>query len=300
MKNATLRIILMIFFMFAGTIAATGREINGVSEEGVRDGGLIKDKNLRSVIWEEIDRQSGYQFSTIDNLRIDEMRKIVSLDAQGRGIESLEGIEELVNLTTLNLQGNRIDSLEGIDLSKLGKLEVLVLGDNEIKDLKEVEFISLKRLTHLDLSGNGIESLEGIKFPDNLTVLHLENNRISSLIDADFRYLDQLGRIDFTENEIETLEGIDFSNLESLTHLYFNNNKITSLERVKFPHSLKELRLDNNQIDTMSGFKEAFSELELKNVLIVGMHANPVTRSREYESVVDEIKSTNWYVEFID
>lgn len=299
MIKVALRISLLTFIIVIGAVAAMGKELNGISSSK-GDGGIIKDENLRSVIWEEIDRQSGYQFSTRDNLKIEEMRKVVSLDAQGRGIESLEGIENLVNLTTLNLQGNRIDSLDGVDLSKLSKLEVLVLGDNELKEFREVEFASLKRLTHLDLSGNGIESLEGIKFPENLTVLHLENNGITSITDADFRYLDRLGRIDFAENKIETLEGIDFSNLENLTHLYFNNNQITSLERVKFPHSLKELRLDNNQIDTMAGFKEAFSELKLRNVLIVGMHANPVTRSREYVSVVDDIKSTNWYVEFID
>jgi len=303
MIKVTLRIFLLIFFIITDTVTTVGRELNGLTAEKNMiedDGGIIKDENLRNAIWREIEQMSGYPTSTRSNLKTDELKKIVSLNAQDIGIEELEGIEHLVNLTHLYLQGNQIKSLEGMDFSKLNKLEALFLGNNKIKDIEGIDFSSLHRLTHLNLSGNKIKSLEGVIFPENLAVLHLQGNEITGLKGADFRYLDNLWRIDFTGNQIESLEGADFSDLNNLKQLYFSYNQITSLEMAKFPDSLRELSLDNNQIDTMDGFKEALAELKLNNVLIVGMYSNPVIRMREYKTVTDEIRSVNWYVEFID
>ena len=65
-----------------------------------------------------------------------DVKALVELDASGRGISNLRGIEALTSLTVLGLMNNRISN--AAPLSKLTKLTVLDLRNNKVRDFSPV------------------------------------------------------------------------------------------------------------------------------------------------------------------
>ena len=61
-------------------------------------------------------------------------------------------------LEALNLGGNKLDMVETLLILKLElpKLKILHIGDNEIKDIKEIDVIKDLELEELKLAGNPI------------------------------------------------------------------------------------------------------------------------------------------------
>ena len=65
----------------------------------------IQDANLESVIRKMIDKPKG-------KIHENDVKDIKVLDATGKNIEELLGIENLVNLRRLNLEKNSISNIE--------------------------------------------------------------------------------------------------------------------------------------------------------------------------------------------
>ena len=81
----------------------------------------------------------------------DELATITEIQAAGRSIGSLRGIEYCKRLEILNLRSNDIESISFLE--DLDNLTWLDLGDNQIKNISPVQ--GLTSLTYINLWGSG-------------------------------------------------------------------------------------------------------------------------------------------------
>lgn len=101
---------------------------------------------------------------------------LTTLQAGGRGIADLSGMEALVAIAILNLSGNRIRNLE--PLSGLQRLVVLDLSGNQVEDLGPIA--ALPNLQELYVSGNQISDLSGLIGHPALAWLDVRGNPLST------------------------------------------------------------------------------------------------------------------------
>ena len=166
------------------------------------------------------------------------------------------------------MSNNKLNVLELGFLSKLPKLRLLILNENEIKtigvtDKDEVQPINTN-LALLDLSGNRLQSISrrALYFLQGLKILILKDNYISN---TDYYFsasMKMLDNIDLSRNSINTISSNMFHGLDELVDLNLSENKIKQLDRFTF-YSLPTLRTLNlafNKIQTIH-------ELAMENLL---------------------------------
>jgi len=146
-----------------------------------------------------------------------ELLTIVELDLNGRGIQSLGGIESLRNLRVLNLRDNRISDISS--LNRLLKLQELNLRGNQVVDISALA--GLRKLVYLNLHSNsGITDISPL---GNLT-------RLEKLILRNINIGDQT------------------ASLERLTRLTYLNVRNCSIEYMNFLATLmKQGALQDDQ-----------------------------------------------------
>lgn len=156
------------------------------------------------------------------------------------------------------------------------ELQVLVLNDNHIPNLKREEFITLglmnlqriylkksdvqyvnrdtfkdlKILVEIDLSDNKIEMLDKDTFMgnDRLRILYLNGNPLKRLMAYQFPNLPHLRTLDLHDCLISYIDPLALANLHLLEFLYLKNNLLERLHEQVFQHmhNLKTLVLDEN------------------------------------------------------
>jgi len=104
------------------------------------------DANLEAAIREAINKPTGDIYAS-------ELAVLTNVNASGRGIIDLTGIEYCTNITDINFSSNQI-----IDLTPLAELTKLV---------------------NLDLSFNRISDITPLSALTDLTILYLDWNQIS-------------------------------------------------------------------------------------------------------------------------
>ncbi|UHP10444.1 InlB B-repeat-containing protein [Listeria marthii] len=113
--------------------------------------------------------------SVADEVTQTDLNQITKLEADGKGISSIEGIQYLTNLNMLGLTDNQITNLA--PLAHLTNLESLYLGENKISDVTPLS--GLTQLTFLQLSINQIKDVTPLAKLTNLNYLDLRENQIS-------------------------------------------------------------------------------------------------------------------------
>ncbi len=185
----------------------------------------FSDANLEAAIREELDKP-------LKPLYTSELNKVVQLDASGRGITSLDGIQYLHNLAILNLESNEIQDVS--PLSSLKKLHTLNLGNNGITDLQSAHLDALSGLPlrHLNLNYNVVIFRSGQRtWLTDISII------------GTFTSLEELTLI---ENQIT-----DISPLSALTNLRLldlSTNAITNIAPLAHTAALQSLSLANNDI----------------------------------------------------
>ena len=167
---------------------------------------------------------------------------ITELSCTGKGIESLDGIEEVHALTKLELNDNKISDLS--PLVHLTKLQTLNLAANQVKDISPLA--ALAELTDLILAGNRINDVAPLAGLNKLVVLDLTSNRISDV--DDLGVMEELRYVKLDDNEINDVSSL--GRLTSLKFLHLSSNSITL--GVRYLDALTEARsiviLDNDNI----------------------------------------------------
>ncbi len=194
----------------------------------------FRDAQLEAAIRDALDKP-------VKSLFQSDLNKITSLDASGRGIEFLDGIENLDNLVFIDLSDNLIKDVT--PLKTVHDLSELNLSRNGITNLDELGFGSLVGLPikKLYLGENQIEDLTPLYDLASLEVLDLRSNLITN---------------------VSPLE-----NLISLTELNLRDNDITAIEPLSVLHELEYLNIHSNSnvssarpLESLTGLKTLIME----------------------------------------
>lgn len=134
----------------------------------------FEDPNLESAVREVVNKPSG----PILNSDVD---LVTHLDASGRGISSLKGIEGFSNLTQLNLENNNLSDLWPLNSMNRSSLLDLWYLDLSGNNFEHFDYLDAQNLRYLDLSNNKITNVDNVSFLTNLSYLNLTDNRIESI-----------------------------------------------------------------------------------------------------------------------
>ncbi|XP_004591608.2 toll-like receptor 8 [Ochotona princeps] len=167
----------------------------------------------------------------------------LNLSSNGNG-QVLHGTEfsAVPHVKYLDLTNNRLDFDDNRALNELPELEVLDLSSN-------AHYFRIAGVTHR------------LGFIQNLTqlkVLNLSHNNIYTLTEYELKSM-SLNELVFSDNRLDLLWNTGdnrywciFKRLQNLTRLDLSSNKlqhIPSAAFLNFPHSLKELYLNDNVLD---------------------------------------------------
>ncbi len=162
----------------------------------------IPDPNLQAAIAKALGKAPRAVITTED------METLVSLNAAGRGIRDLTGLETAIHLEELELQNNPISDISL--LARLTKLKGINLRDSSISDLSPLaELITLKEVR---CSGEAIVDLSPLAGLVNLDGIGAWNTSISDV--SPLTGLTQLRWLELQGSPIS-----DFSPLAKLTNL---------------------------------------------------------------------------------
>ena len=221
----------------------------------------FSDPNLEQVIREKIEKPFEPIYRT-------DLASVIELEAAGRDIHRLEGIENLKRLVKLNLANNTVEDLS--PLARLRMLKVLNLANNQIKDLEAIHFDQITHLglRELYLQDNG--SAEGQKLSDitlvgrltALEVLNLRHNEVNDL--SPMAGLLALQELDLRGNQVADVEPL--RNLSQLKDLNLRDNSVTDLTSLAGLTKLVYLNIHSNPVESGVAVLGNFQEL---NTLIM-------------------------------
>ena len=129
------------------------------------------DKNLEAAIRDVLKHEPKVELTD------EKLLDIYFLEAPGKEIKDLKGLEKCKNLALIKLTKNKISDLK--PLKDLANLQSLDLADNEIKDISPLA--GLKSLQYIELSGNKIEKIDALKDLTAVNSLYLGKNEIKDI-----------------------------------------------------------------------------------------------------------------------
>lgn len=203
--------------------------------------GPFPDANLTAVIKAILKQKQ------IDKPAIDEadLKTIFFLDARGKGIKDLTGLEKCTSLAEVKLSDNAIENLG--PLSGLKNIQSLYLSKNQIKDLAPLA--GLVKLQYLELSDNQIASLAGLdKLGEKLGVLHLNGNQIESL--DPIAPLGKLHALYLAGNKVEKLAPL--AGMKWMSSLDLSKNKVSDLAPLSGMTELRYTMLGGNPVQDLT------------------------------------------------
>ena len=211
---------------------------------------------------------------TLDNYVLTaNIKTLRSLDISGKGITSLEGIENFTALTSLSCSSNQLTSL---DVSANTALTRLACGSNQLTSLDVSANTALTRLTcrynqltSLDVSANtALTRLEC--YSNQLTSLDVSSNTALTGLSCDENSLTSLDvstntALTYLTCQINELESLDISANTALTRLTCGYNQLTSLD-VSANTALTRLECYSNQLTSLDvSANKALTSLEAQN-----------------------------------
>ena len=141
----------------------------------------------------------------------------------------------------------------------LGNLLILDLTHNQIRSLKEDTFTGLDRLEVLLLGSNQLDRIRPNVFSANLVRLDLSFNRLEDLGSDVFSRLSRLQVLRLNNNEIKRIHKNAFVDLESLKELNLHRNQLRELD----PNWIRGLNLDYLDISRNHEFDESKLDLAM-------------------------------------
>ena len=195
------------------------------------------DPNLTAAVWEAL----GWPVPTTRLITAADTDSLTTLNANGRGIKSLVGLEHATNLDTLHLYNNKITDVS--PLASLTNLKRLNLRANKITDVSPLA--SLTNLETLILYANGISDVTPLAGLTNLETLHVTGNPLRGNV-RPLAGLTNLERLKVNDTGIRD-SGLSTlaASLTNLTYLDLSSNTISDLSPVTCLPNLERLRMRN-------------------------------------------------------
>jgi len=243
------------------------------------------DPNLEAAIRQALDMPEGM-------LTRADLARLKSLEAVGRGISDLSGLEHCTHLTLVELTNNNLSDIT--PLERLIMLETVWLSMNQISDITPLEhhpnvhaialdwnavadirpLSTLRQLKQLNLNSNTVATLEPLRDLTHLQTIEISDNPLSDLRTlatfAELRTLnlDDLRSPDLTAiADLRSLERLQvarsnvtdisaLSALENVNVLWLHANNIGDIDALRSLHKLSELILSGNQVSDISPIVE--------------------------------------------
>lgn len=183
-------------------------------------------------------------------------------------------LQNCSKLSHFNIEFNEIYDIEENDFSWGTNIRNLMLGNNNVVNLKSQMFRDLQELKELSLSFNPLRYLD----PDALVGLEgLESLEISFGLDRDvlpYEILTPLANLKWLSldnNNFYSVPENSFDDLPELTNLNLESNKIEIISPELFKpdihEKLKEIRLSNNQLTKI--YSNTFKSLANLEAIII-------------------------------
>ncbi len=249
----------------------------------------LSDPQLEALLRDATGRRAG-------TLLVFHVAMIEELDATGRGITRLDGIERLGRLVRLNLEDNSIVDLS--PLAGLGNLRDLSLRNNGITCLEAVRFGSIVHLPlqRLSLRHNVIrpEDAPQIRLSDigllshlaGLTELELRDNHIADL--SPLAGLTSLQVLDVSQNPIADGDISHLLHMRDLRELNLRETGVGDLSVLAQLRSLSYLNLHSNpEITDLSPLANLS---ELRELILAGV---PLEQQSEHLSGLHNLNRIN-------
>ncbi|MFZ1685683.1 MAG: leucine-rich repeat domain-containing protein [Candidatus Zixiibacteriota bacterium] len=151
---------------------------------------------------------------------------------------------DLLTLTTLNAPGRHIGTLSGLEYCK--RLQSFNLWNNAVHDFTPL--LGLTQLTELRIGYNGITDIGLLASMTQIKVLHLNANSIEDI--TALTNLNGLEELNLTANRIWILTPL--SGKANLKRLYLDGNQIVFVNALYNLSGIEKLDLSRNQITDVS------------------------------------------------
>lgn len=216
------------------------KQTDTTQEEAPKAAPLVPDPQLQKVILEIKARRQ----IEGDEITMDDLKNVWSLDANNKGILDLTGLEHCINLGDAKLAGNEITDVT--PLRGCGNLQLLDLANNQIKDPSCLG--ELKKLQYLNLEDNQVDSLVGIETCEALNSLYAAGNEIEDI--APVAPLQKLWSLDLSRNKIKDIGPV--AKLTRLSQLGLADNLITDVSPMPAGNGMYSTYLSGNQISDIT------------------------------------------------
>jgi internalin A len=201
------------------------------------------DKNLEAAIRGVLKHEPNVELTD------EKLQNVYILEAPGKDIKDLTGLEKCKNLALIKLSKNKISELK--PLKDLTNLQSLDLADNAIKDIGPLA--ALKGLQYIELSNNQIEKLEPLSGLTSLTALYMGGNAIKDI--APLAPLVKLWSLSVPRNQIKDIKPLEKVN--KLSTIDLNDNQVEDVSPLTKQTEVKLLLIERNQIKDLKALVDA-------------------------------------------
>ncbi|KAK3548808.1 hypothetical protein QTP70_020691 [Hemibagrus guttatus] len=201
-------------------------------------------KQVTSVTLEDL---SSCSLSTLS-----ECTRLQTLTLRRCGLQALDGLNHCTELQHIDLQENNITY---VDCGGLAKLEVLLLGRNQLTSIHGLD--DAVNLTVLQLSHNTISRISGLGSLKRVHRLTVDHNQLISTRGLGEAFT--LLHLDCSYNHLSHVEGLE--NCVLLNTLDLRGNNLTEMPVLKNHVLLRELYLDDNSICSLHGLDSCWLPL---------------------------------------
>ena len=239
---------------------------------------IFPDKNLeaavRKFVFEKRDNDKPLVEADLANLS--------TIQANGKGIKDLSGLEKCQSLASLDLAENLVTDLT--PLKGLSRLQYLNVADNRIADIRPLG--EIKALQYIELSHNQVRNVRPLSSLTNLASLYLGHNQITDIYPL--VNLRKLSSLYLDNNRIEAID--DVGNLRGLMTLSLNNNQVSDLSPLEGLNGLYYLFLEGNQIRTLEALvkivkKDFEGEKRFAPFLKLYLQGNPLSTAAKKSQI---------------
>ncbi|KAI8492623.1 hypothetical protein Bbelb_296640 [Branchiostoma belcheri] len=194
-----------------------------------------------------------------------------SVNCANRGLDQVPQDMPYIS-TTISLNDNQIKAIKEDQFVNLKSLKVLHIYANRLTDLHPKAFNGLTRLTRLILSQNQLKELPLGLFLglENLKWLDLSINKLQTLPAMIFKDLFYLEYLEIWGNQLNYLPEETFKGLENLGLLMIGQNNFTRVPSLAFRYlpSLSTLKMDGLLLDRLGN--DAFQYVTILRELYLG------------------------------
>ncbi len=197
---------------------------------------LFPDKGLEAAVRYEVFAKRYNQ----EPLTVEDVKNISKVEAKGKEIKSLQGLEHCVSVQLIDLENNQISDLA--PLAGLKLLQSVNLAKNQISSVESLK--ELERVQYLQLSGNSVADLAPLGKMKNMMSLYLSDNKLEEI--GVVAELPKVWSLYLAGNPIKNFEPI--SRCARVDTLDLSNCELVDLGFLKPLTELKRLMLSNNKI----------------------------------------------------